>query len=120
MLGKVPIGPRAIKKLGRALLLGLDEIEDFIGEAKARRRRSRHLSLLGAGEKVKHDAIRAPDYEDIQADTFRIISDWYHFAILEVIQLKESRSDIEWISLFDDQQLKSQIRPPLSVEEKRS
>ena len=30
--------------------------------------------------------------------TFKIISDWYHYAILELTELKEFESDINWIS----------------------
>jgi uncharacterized protein (TIGR02147 family) len=34
----------------------------------------------------------------IQEDTFKIISDWYHFAILELITLRDFRSDPTWIA----------------------
>lgn len=34
----------------------------------------------------------------VQVDTFKIISDWYHFAILELTYLKNFKSDAEWIS----------------------
>ncbi|MFK8137221.1 MAG: TIGR02147 family protein [Bdellovibrionales bacterium] len=34
----------------------------------------------------------------IQLETFKIISDWYHFAILELTHLDSFKGDISWIS----------------------
>src|SRR5688572_16777307 len=80
--GKVEIGPRAVEKLGTALLLDLDDIEEFKQEALARRRARRGTELP--------DSPRAPsgDYRPVEADVFRVISEWYHFAILELMQLE--------------------------------
>lgn len=35
--------------------------------------------------------------QNLTLDAFRIISDWYHTAILELIELKDFQSDIDWI-----------------------
>jgi uncharacterized protein (TIGR02147 family) len=35
---------------------------------------------------------------NLQMDTFRIVSDWYHFAITQLMQLKDFKSDENWIA----------------------
>lgn len=37
-------------------------------------------------------------YHSIGLDSFHIISDWYHFAILELIKVKGYKQDVKWIS----------------------
>lgn len=48
-------------------------------------------------------AIRLEKYRDrkdqtLTLDAFHVIADWYHFAILELCQLKGFKSDINWIA----------------------
>lgn len=38
------------------------------------------------------------DFSHIEVDTFAVISDWYHFAILDLTVLKSFKSDIKWIA----------------------
>lgn len=38
------------------------------------------------------------DFKQINEDYFRVIADWYHFAILELTHLKSFQSDSKWIS----------------------
>lgn len=38
------------------------------------------------------------DYHQLSEDTFSVISDWYHFAILELTYLKNFRSQVAWIA----------------------
>ncbi len=54
--------------------------------------------FLGPGEPEN----KKTEVHQIQIDEFKMISDWYHFAILELIQTKNFKFDIEWIA----QQLK--------------
>ncbi len=37
-------------------------------------------------------------YTFVEADVFSIISDWYHFAILDLTLLKNFKSDVKWIA----------------------
>jgi uncharacterized protein (TIGR02147 family) len=37
-------------------------------------------------------------YTELQLEYFKVISDWYHFAILELTYHKEFKSDADWIS----------------------
>lgn len=38
------------------------------------------------------------EYSTLALDTFAVISDWYHFAILDLTLLKTFRSDLNWIA----------------------
>jgi uncharacterized protein (TIGR02147 family) len=37
-------------------------------------------------------------YEQLAIDSFAIISDWHHYAILELLRVDEYKSDLKWIS----------------------
>jgi uncharacterized protein (TIGR02147 family) len=39
-----------------------------------------------------------PQYLQLSADQFHIIGDWYHFAILTLMRVKNFKSDINWIA----------------------
>jgi len=39
-----------------------------------------------------------PEFEVIKAEQFRFIADWYHYAILELVSLKEFNSSMPWIA----------------------
>ncbi len=66
---------------------------DLILSESARNEKVRELA------KVRLDAARnANSHVQIKEDQFRVISDWYHAAILELTQVKGFRSDLFWIS----------------------
>jgi len=46
---------------------------------------------------VRTDAID-PNYLQLSADQFRVIGDWYHFAILTLMRTKVFKSDASWIA----------------------
>lgn len=55
-------------------------------------------------EKLFYQRILAslrPDqtFSDLELDHFRIVSDWYHLAIVEMTMLKNFNPDLQWISL---------------------
>lgn len=39
-----------------------------------------------------------PNYRNLEATKFKVISDWHHYAILELTQTKGFRFDAEWIA----------------------
>jgi len=39
-----------------------------------------------------------PNYLRLSADQFRVIGDWYHFAILALMRTRDFRSDVAWIA----------------------
>ncbi len=38
------------------------------------------------------------DYQQLSLDTFTVISDWYHYAILSLLELSQARFEAKWIS----------------------
>lgn len=49
-------------------------------------------------EKIKQYKHEAKTYSELQMEYFKVISDWYHFAILELTYHKDFKNDIVWIS----------------------
>lgn len=50
-------------------------------------------SLLASKEKIQSD-----DYQMLSLDTFDVISDWYHYAILSLLELPEAEFEATWIA----------------------
>lgn len=42
--------------------------------------------------------IKSAAFEQIESDSFALISEWYHFAILDLMTLRGFKSDVEWIA----------------------
>jgi len=78
---KRSITPKMLEHLSERLGLAPDEIELFRTEQKKRK-------IQGGTKKFKN----------IEVDRFRMISDWYHYAILELLNLDSFRSDSRWIA----------------------
>jgi uncharacterized protein (TIGR02147 family) len=72
--GKRPISPKMRARLGLALGINLDELTKFEQEYKS------------------------PDYQQIALDTYAIIADWYHYAILELTKVQDFKGTIDYIS----------------------
>ena len=77
---KRAVTPEMLTKLGLKLGLGKQELKSFKGIKS------------GAG------ALGHLDFDTIDADQFKIISDWYHYAILELTAVAHFRADTKWIA----------------------
>lgn len=84
--GDRPIGRLLIKRFGERIGLSPDEINEFISYQE--RNKSRKTD----------SAPSAQEYQQITLDTFRLISDWHHYAILELIRVDSFVPDSRWIS----------------------
>lgn len=50
-------------------------------------------------DKAKHELLHFnTEYICIDDDHFKIIADWYHFALVELVRVKDFKYDIEWIA----------------------
>jgi uncharacterized protein (TIGR02147 family) len=76
-----PISIKLIEKIGPKLNLNPQEIDWF-----------RQLELVA--QKSKNSI----QFNPIEQDHFEIISDWFHFAILELMNVHDFRNDFNWIS----------------------
>lgn len=78
--GKRPITEKMKLRLGSALGLSVEQ-----------------LKRLPTSEDI--DAVRAaPEFQQMTLDAFAVISDWYHYAILELTYVDGFKSDALWIS----------------------
>jgi uncharacterized protein (TIGR02147 family) len=75
-------GMRAVTSLSEKLGLSPSEISELI---------------LTEQKKAADDDSVSSDYRQIQEDTFRILSDWYYFAILELTHIDGFSADPRWI-----------------------
>ena len=82
--GVRPISARSRTKLGLALGLGPEEIDSFAYEA--------HGNSKGRSEPAK------PTFEQIAMDTFAIVSEWHHYAILELMKTQSFSWDATGIA----------------------
>lgn len=81
MSGKRIVGAKLAERLSEALMLPPD-IKSQI--------------LKKPSENSK--AVRARDTLQLKADQYKVISDWYHFAILSVAETEDFKSDSAWIA----------------------
>lgn len=78
--GKRPITDKMKLRLGSALGLSVEKIHKMPS--------SEDLTSLRA----------APEFQQMTLDSFAVISDWYHYAILELTHVEGFKSEALWIS----------------------
>lgn len=66
---------------------------DLVDSEHARSRISREQAKERIVKKYKDDS-----FATLDLDRFQIVSDWFHFAILELTDVDDFKSDAEWIS----------------------
>lgn len=84
---KRPLSTKAAAKLADFLDLDPARRKLFLGQ----RTSDLNQSLL---ERSKSGT----DYEQISLDVFDVISDWYHFAILSLLELEDAKFEARWIA----------------------
>ena len=77
--GKRPITEKMKLRLGAALGLHTKQIEKFTTEGKSESKQP------------------LPAYQQMTLDSFALISDWYHYAILELLAIEGFKPDPAWI-----------------------
>jgi len=74
---------------------------------KGKRKISSKLAVrLGEAMGIDHKALRSTDrstktsrdYQLLELDQFRLISEWFHIALLDFVAVKGFRQDIDWIA----------------------
>lgn len=95
MTGKSGISRERAKAIG--ILVGLENsrLDLFCDLVEAQHARSTIKRELAKKRLLKYEA---PHHTELQIDTFRVISDWYHYAILELTYLPGFESTSSWIS----------------------
>lgn len=76
--GKRPITAKMKTRLGLTLGLSLEELKEYDSSSSARKQQN--------------------EFQQLTIDNYAIISDWYHYAILELIRVKSFKSNVNYIS----------------------
>jgi len=84
------LSPEMLSKLANRLDLDPETLREY----------SEALELQLKIHRQVHAATQTPadNYRQISLDTFRLIADWYHFAILELIKVRGFRGHSAWIA----------------------
>ena len=94
---KIPT-PKISKKIFENIELTLSQKKSFLlSTAKAYQdgginKKPRALSAILINKKFK-----LPE-RDLEAESFRVISDWYHYAILQLMKCQNFKADFAWIA----------------------
>lgn len=94
--GKQGLSAKWAKKIANRLQLSSSETDDFC---------QRVIASDARAGRVRREAMRrleqapAPTVPEIlEEETFKVIADWYHFALLELTKVKGFRAQPRWIS----------------------
>lgn len=82
---KRPLTKKLRNKIGLALNLAPEEIASF------------HAKDHGNKDSLFEDA-DSVNYQELALDSFHVISDWYHYGILQLMKTKDFKEDLSWIS----------------------
>jgi uncharacterized protein (TIGR02147 family) len=82
---KRPLTKSLRNKIGEALSMSLEQIEAFDAKEHGN-------SLKSPQEELEEN------YRQIALDSFYIISEWYHYGILQLIKTKSFKNDEKWIA----------------------
>lgn len=94
--GRDGLSSEVARRIAVALGLSGEEMRHFCDLSEARHARSR-IKREQAQARLCERSLRNPSYR-LDADSFRLISDWYHFAILELTLTRGFQSDPAWIA----------------------
>jgi uncharacterized protein (TIGR02147 family) len=82
--GKRTITKKSIEKCGLIIGLSLDEVDAYIQSTKSPERIAIENSQI--------------NYRQITIDQYSLISDWYHYAIIELVKIEGFKSEASWIA----------------------
>jgi uncharacterized protein (TIGR02147 family) len=95
--GKQGLSEQWAKKIAQRLGLSSPETEVFctlVRASDARSKTQRRVAQIA----LETQQIRQEPSQTLQLDAFRVISDWYHFALLELTLLPSFKSEPAWIA----------------------
>jgi len=97
--GKRVPSPKTAQKIAQGLGLSPEQEHDFFSSlAEVQRARGlKRLSPIFKKLDLKRGYMKGPP-QDLSIDAFRVISEWYHIAILELTFIEGFQSDTNWIA----------------------
>jgi uncharacterized protein (TIGR02147 family) len=97
LAGRYGLSREGASDIAKRLSLSKYETDLFIQSVESRHARSKAMREQATKQLARLQR-RIKTQGRLQLDQFRVISDWFHFAILELTYLKNFRSDIHWIA----------------------
>jgi uncharacterized protein (TIGR02147 family) len=94
---RIGLSEKAAKQIGTKLGLTSEETNYFCQLVVASDSRSKEKRNLAQKYLMAHEESKN-SYLTIQLEVFKVISDWYHFAIVDLIKTKGFKNDLEWVS----------------------
>jgi uncharacterized protein (TIGR02147 family) len=92
--GRYGLSRDSATQMAKRLGWSNQEIDHFGDLVDLQHARSRQKKLAAQGRLSAYN----PQYRLLTADSFRVIADWYHYAILELTTLVGFKSDTKWIA----------------------
>jgi uncharacterized protein (TIGR02147 family) len=94
--GKCGLSELSARRLANELSLSENEAIIFINQVIVKHSRSK--AEREKAMKVLESLRELHSFDEIALDAFKIIADWYHFAILELTEVEGFRSNVAWIA----------------------
>ena len=85
------------EKIANKLDLSAKEKDLFLNQVTLEHGRS-SLSREIAKKSISNLNSKGLDFVEIDLETFKIVSDWYHYAIMDLVETHSFREDSEWIA----------------------
>lgn len=95
--GRKGVSPQAAEKIGKRLGWTAKEIEFFCSLVASEYARSRTSKQVAREQLKKYDLVDQNAIE-LQLDLFKIVADWHHFAILELLKLSRQKQTVRSIA----------------------
>jgi uncharacterized protein (TIGR02147 family) len=94
--GKQGLSRGSALKVSRALNFNTQERQAFCDLVESQDGRSQAAREAAKARLIEHEA--EPEFKNITADAFQIVSDWYHSAIIQLLHLHHSKGNVDWIA----------------------
>jgi len=93
--GKQGLSIEKAKKITHTLQMNKNESDYFCDLVENKHARSK---IKRDQARIRLSKYKTHQYTDLQIDMMKIITEWYHMAILELTYLKNFKGDIDWIA----------------------
>lgn len=90
------LSEKMAKKICEKLELSVNETETFLALVNSKHARS--AKVKKAAKEYLAFKQKKTDYRALSIDGFKLVSDWYHFAIITVMDLDDCDGTVSWVS----------------------
>jgi uncharacterized protein (TIGR02147 family) len=98
LAGRAGFSTTVADQIAKKLGFGKEEREYFCTLVEMNHARSKSQRAAAAEKLQSLKSNVSSDYQQVQIDSFKVISDWHHFAILELTAIDGFKSEAQWIA----------------------